>query len=194
MEFETYKQSLSEANAKIPTQTFIKRKYEDIKKLEDHHWTDADINSRIAKAEKYSHLIRAKAAENPVPKIASQSELDSQRIAQINQQNRKIESERIRQALIDSKKADRAEQRRKEKELAKKKAEEEARRKVEEEKLKKQRLLDVDALFEGGTSREGTPKPNEKKKVERKGLPTFRKPKMDDDIIASMDIGVDIEI
>jgi hypothetical protein len=30
--------------------------------------------------------------------------------------------------------------------------------------------------------------------AERKSLPTFRKPKMDDDIIAGMDIGMDIEL
>jgi RNA polymerase-associated protein RTF1 len=47
-----------------------------------------------------------------------------------------------------------------------------------------------------GSSRASTPNPPQgsKKKTERKGLPTFRKPKMDEDIIASMDIGMDIEI
>jgi len=75
------------------------------------------------------------------------------------------------------------------------KAEEEAKKAAAEAEATKQ-SLDVDALFDGdGSSRATTPKPQgEKKKTERKGLPTFRKPKMDDDIIASMDIGVDIEI
>jgi RNA polymerase-associated protein RTF1 len=58
----------------------------------------------------------------------------------------------------------------------------------------KKNNLEVDDLFDGDSSRASTPKPPEKKKTERKGLPTFRKPKMDDDIIASMDIGIDIEI
>jgi RNA polymerase-associated protein RTF1 len=60
----------------------------------------------------------------------------------------------------------------------------------------KKQTLDVDALFDGDvSSRATTPKPQaDKKKIERKGLPTFRKPKMDDDIIAGMDIGMDIEI
>ncbi|KAF2706954.1 hypothetical protein K504DRAFT_385219 [Pleomassaria siparia CBS 279.74] len=193
LDLDTYKQSLVETNTKIPNQTFLKQKYEDIKNLENRFWTDGDITARITKASKYSYLLKPKADEDAAPRIASQSELNSQRIAQINLQNKKTESERVRQALIDSKKADRAEQRRKEKEMLRKKAEEAAKQKAEEEKSKKQRHLDVDALFEGGSSRDGTPKP-EKKKTVRKGLPTFRKPKMDDDIIASMDIGLDIDI
>ena len=67
----------------------------------------------------------------------------------------------------------------------------------EEEEAQKKKALEVDALFDGdASSRASTPNPQQsnKKKTERKGLPTFRKPKMDDDIIASMDIGVDIEI
>lgn len=98
---------------------------------------------------------------------------------------------------------------RKEKVKARKRAEEEARRKKAEAEKRnaeeeRKNLLSVDELFDGGSSRassvakEGTPKPEgevkKKEKTERKGLPTFRKPKMDDDIIASMDIGLDIEI
>ena len=193
-DFDTYRQSLTEANVKPPTQIYLKKKYDDVKALDGRFWTDADINARIAKSEKFSHLLKAKAGETPAPRIASQSELGSQRIHSINQHNRKVESERIRQALIDSKKADRAEQRRKEKEAAKKKAEEDARAKAEEEKAKNKRHLEVDALFDGASSRDGTPKPEQKKKTEKKGLPTFRKPKMEDDFIAMMDIDVDIDI
>ena len=80
------------------------------------------------------------------------------------------------------------------KEAARRKAEEEAR-KAQEEAVQVKNLLEPDPLFDGdGSSRATTPKPQDKKKTEKKGLPTFRKPKMDDDIIASMDIGLDIEI
>jgi RNA polymerase-associated protein RTF1 len=95
----------------------------------------------------------------------------------------------VKKALQDQQREKKIEQR---KETARRKAEEEARKAQDESK----KNLDVDALFDGdGSSRATTPKPQtDKKKTERKGLPTFRKPKMDDDIIASMDIGVDIEI
>lgn len=98
----------------------------------------------------------------------------------------------MRKALQDQQREKKLEQRR---QLARQKAEEEAKKAAAEAALKKQNL-EVDALFDGdASSRATTPKPQaDKKKSERKGLPTFRKPKMDDDIIASMDIGVDIEI
>lgn len=103
-----------------------------------------------------------------------------------------MEAERVKKALQDQQRERKIEQR---KEAARRKAEEEAKKAEAEAALKKQ-TLEVDALFDGdGSSRATTPKPpGDKKKTERKGLPTFRKPKMDDDIIASMDIGVDIEI
>lgn len=102
-----------------------------------------------------------------------------------------MEAERIKKALLDEQREKKIEQRR---EAARRKAEEEAKKKLEEE-AKSKELLSVDALFDGdASSRASTPKPQDKKKTEKKGLPTFRKPKMDDDIIASMDIGMDIEI
>lgn len=131
--------------------------------------------------------------EEAAPRIPTQSEAAANRLAELNRKNREAERERIRILQLEE---------RKEKLKARKRAEDEARRKKAEEE--KKNLLSVDDLFDGGSSRassvpkEGTPKPEgevkKKEKTERKGLPTFRKPKMDDDIIASMDIGLDIEI
>jgi RNA polymerase-associated protein RTF1 len=127
------------------------------------------------------------------PRIATQSETAAARVAELNRVNRIKEAERIKKALLEEQREKKMEQR---KEGARRKAEEEAKKAQEVEALKKKNL-EVDALFDGDvSSRATTPKPQqgEKKKSERKGLPTFRKPKMDDDIIASLDIGVDIEI
>lgn len=194
-DLDAYKQSLAESGAKVPTQAFLKKKFDDIKSLENHHWTDADINARLARRNKFAHLVHKAASDNPAPKIPTQSELAAQRLAEINRQNRKAEQERIRKQQLEE---------RQQKQMARRRAEQEARRKkqAEEEAKKAQEAagsttkdsLDVDALFDGDSSRATTPKPQEPKKTERKGLPTFRKPKMDDDIIASLDIGVDIEI
>ena len=187
---EIYRQSLSESNAKVPTQSFLQRKYSDLKNLQNHYWTDADISARITKSKKYEHLLRRNSSDAQ-PKIATQSETAAAQIAELNRKNRITEAERVRKAQLDQQRQKKIEQRR---EAARRKAEEEAKKAQEEAELKKKHL-DVDALFDGdGSSRASTPKPQDKKKTERKGLPTFRKPKMDDDIIASMDIGVDIEI
>lgn len=189
-DFDEYKQAITEYNTKLPTQTFIQRKYNDLKALTNHHWSDADVTARIAKAQKYSHLLVRKHTENQ-PKLITQSDAAAAKIAELNRKNRLAEAERVKKALLDEQREKKIEQR---KEAARQRAAEEARLKAEEE-AKQKKLLDVDALFDGdASSRATTPKPQEKKKTERKGLPTFRKPKMDDDIIASMDIGVDIEI
>jgi RNA polymerase-associated protein RTF1 len=190
-DLDIYKQSLSEANAKIPTQTFLQRKYDDLKGLQNHHWTDADISARIAKSKKFAHLLQRQNSDSQ-PRIATQSEAAAARVAELNRKTRILEAERVKKALQDQQRERKLEQRR---EAARRKAEEESKLAQAEAELKKQ-SLDVDALFDGdGSSRATTPKPQaDKKKTERKGLPTFRKPKMDDDIIASMDIGVDIEI
>ncbi|KAL1801404.1 hypothetical protein ACET3X_001746 [Alternaria dauci] len=191
-DLDAYRQSLIEANAKVPSQSFLQKKYDDLKALQNHHWTDADISARIAKSKKYAHLL-TRANSDAQPKIATQSETAAARIAELNRKNRILEAERVRKAQLEQQRQKKMEQK---KEMARRKAEEEAKKAQEEAAAKSNNNLDVDALFDGdASSRASTPNPPQgKKKTERKGLPTFRKPKMDDDIIASMDIGMDIEI
>ncbi|KAF1836122.1 plus-3-domain-containing protein [Decorospora gaudefroyi] len=190
-DLDTYRHSLAETNAKMPSQSFLQRKYDDLKALQNHYWTDADISARIAKSKKYAHLLQ-RSNSDAQPKIATQSEAAAARVAELNRKNRILEAERVRKAQLEQQRQKKLDQK---KEAARRKAEEEAKKGQEEEALRKKNL-DVDALFDGdGSSRASTPNPQQqKKKTERKGLPTFRKPKMDDDIIASMDFGVDIEI
>lgn len=191
-DLDLYRQSLAETNSKVPSQSFLQRKYDDLKALQNHYWTDADISARIAKSKKYAHLLQRSTSESQ-PKIATQSEAAAARVAELNRKNRILEAERVRKAQLEQQRQKKIEQK---KEAARRKAEEEAR-KAREEEAQKKKALEVDALFDGdASSRASTPNPQQpnKKKTERKGLPTFRKPKMDDDIIASMDIGVDIEI
>lgn len=206
-DLDTYKQSLSENSAKAPTEKALERKWNEMKAFKDRIWTDADINVRLEKMSKYRHLITNRTA-NAGPKIATQAELESQRIAEINRQNKKSESERVRQALVEERRQAQAKRKQMEKEARAKKEAQEAKRKADEEKAAQR--TGFDDLFDGdsaagtpragtplnGGSRAGTPKPGEKKKEKelRKGIPTFRKPQMDDDLIAAMDFGVEIEI
>ncbi|KAH3949720.1 hypothetical protein HBI56_024750 [Parastagonospora nodorum] len=190
-DLDIYKASLTENNSKLPTQSYLQRKYNDLMGLQNHHWTDADISARIAKTKKFAHLLQRQNSDSQ-PRIATQSEAAAARVAELNRKTRINEAERVKKTLQDQQREKKIEQRR---EAARRKAEEEAKKAQAEAAAKKQ-TLEVDALFDGdGSSRASTPKPQaDKKKSERKGLPTFRKPKMDDDIIASMDMGVDIEI
>lgn len=178
------------------------KKIDDIKAFENRFWTDDDINARIQKSNKYSHLLRRDNDEEAAPRIPTQSEAAANRLAELNRKNREAERERIRKVQLEERQQKNLARKR---ELeARKKREAEERQRAEEEKNKNLLSVDDDLFGDGASSRassvpkEGTPKPDgevkKKEKTERKGLPTFRKPKMDDDIIASMDIGLDIEI
>ncbi|CAI6314825.1 unnamed protein product [Periconia digitata] len=188
-DFDAYKQSMADAGMKLPTQSALKRKFDDLKALETRLWTDEDINARIAKMAKFSHMLAKSKSENPAPRIPTQSEAAAARLAEINRQSKRAETERIRKAQVEERQQKQQARKRAEIEARKRKAAEEEAKKAQEESDMAKGHLDMDALFDGGdSSRATTPKPQEKKKTERKGLPTFRKPKMDDDILASMDI------
>ncbi|KAF2651026.1 hypothetical protein K491DRAFT_707279 [Lophiostoma macrostomum CBS 122681] len=196
-DFQTYKQSISENNGKLPTQTQLRKKFDDIHAFKNHFWDDKDINYQIEKRNKYRHML-VKASNSDAPKLLSKTEEESRRIAELNHRNRIAESQRVRNAQIEDRQRVKRETALAAREAARKKAEEAAKLKAEEEKAAA-RKANLDDLFEGdsraGTPRGGTPRPGgEKKKEAKKGLPTFRKPKMDDDIIASMDLGINIEI
>lgn len=163
--------------------------------MQNHHWTEPEINERIAKAKKYQHLLHRNSIDAQ-PRIQTQSEAAAVKTAELNRMNRIKEAERVRKVQLEQQRQKKMEQK---KEAARKRAEEEARKAQEEAKNAQEEARlrsETDALFGDGdvSSRAGTPKPHEKKKTERKGLPTFRKPKTDDDFIANMDLDIDIAI
>lgn len=190
-DLDVYTQSLAESTAKLPTKSALDRKYADLKALHNHHWTEPEINARIAKKKQYEHLLHRSAADAQ-PRIQTQSEVAAIKTAELNRANRIKEAERVRKVQLDQQRQKKLEQK---KEAARKRAEDESRRAQEEAQLKS----DTDALFGDGapsapSSRAGTPRPADRKKSERKGLPTFRKPKTDDDFIANLDLDFDIAI
>jgi RNA polymerase-associated protein RTF1 len=130
----------------------------------------------------------------------TQSELAAIRLAEVNRANQKANSESIRRALI-------AERRQRERERAERAAAKQKERLAIEE-AEKAKLLqlpksNLDDLFDASDrSRSGTPaalaKPSGTatpvKKPERKGIPTLRRRLMDDEIIATLDLGIDLDI
>jgi RNA polymerase-associated protein RTF1 len=141
-------------------------------------------------------MLNSGRSSNSAPKLPTPAELEARRIAELNNKNRAQDSVRVRKALIEERRQEKLQRRQREQEYRQKKAEEEAKKKAEEEKAAFK--TGIDDLFDGdsraGTPAAGTPKPAGEKKKEPKGLPTFRKPKMDDDIVASLDLGLEIEI
>lgn len=168
------------------------QKASDVKELEERTWTDADIQKKLERQHRYRHLISA----TPMKDTAPKSDQTAQRLAEINKANRKQNSDQIRKALIEERRATIREREAKER-AAKLKAEEQAK-----SSLLKPPNANLDDLFEGSDrSRSATPAVmgkgsgrNTPGKTEKKGgIPTFRKKTMDDDIISSMDLGIEID-
>jgi len=141
-----------------------------------------------------------KAGASPANRHAQQ-----ERLAQLNRQNRKLNSEEVRKAQIATK---RAEQKARDEAIAR-------ARKAESEKAaaatKNSSLAIPDDLFGDASdiSRAGTPgvsaNGSPKKGMSRAGTPAngvpekkkfgqFRKKNLDDDVIAGMDLGIEIDI
>ncbi|KAG8625442.1 hypothetical protein KVT40_007193 [Elsinoe batatas] len=143
------------------------------------------------------------ALESGVPIIKSPVKKNDQqsRLAELNKANRKANSDEIRRALI----AEKMKQERARVAATLKHKEEEEKKRAAEEAAKANGGLKVpgDDLFgdasdvsqagtpKKGRSRAGTPMNGLK---EKKALGQFSKKKMDDEVIASMDLGIDIDI
>ncbi|KAF2749598.1 hypothetical protein M011DRAFT_518103 [Sporormia fimetaria CBS 119925] len=196
-EFDSYRRSLEDANMRFPTESTLRKKFDDINRLVHHTWTDAEISEAMKKKREFDDILHPK-SEDQRPKIATQTQLVNQRIAENNRKFQRNEAERIRQVQAEARKRAHKERMA---ELRRAQKEEEERRKAEAEKAeveaqKSAAAADDDLFGDDGADGE-LPKTEAAPKAEKKekpmGLPTFRKPKLEEDIYASMDVA-DIEI
>ncbi|KAH0845397.1 hypothetical protein Z517_11656 [Fonsecaea pedrosoi CBS 271.37] len=248
-EWRRYRSVMANEDCKLPTKAFINSKLDQINRLINHRFTEAEISQKIkAQNDLVEKITRSQEKEDLKAKIAEAradgkddvaEELENQlaaivpmklafgtsltkqdtayvnpeqeRLAELNRRNQRLNAENVRKAQL---------------------AEMRAR------KAKKTLAPGVDELFEGGSdiSRSGTPvnglgtprlaasasisrtaspnplslangtprsatpvasstfKPVILQQQKKRGLPTIRKAAMDDEIIASMDLGIDIDI
>lgn len=174
-EFNRWKSVCESEGVRIPTQSKLNRNLQRIHELLDKRWSEEDIAEKLKRQNKY-------APEKAKTSFSTQSDRH-QKLQTLNKSIRVNNATQVRQALI----AERTAKAQAKEKARLRRAEEEAKRKAAEE----------DALFNGGSdiSRTGTPSEQPKKpKAERKGIPTFTKKAMDDELIGSMDLGIDIEI
>ena len=134
-------------------------------------------------------------AKAEAPHITTTEQARNDRIANLNKERRKKDSEEIRAALL------------RERREAREKQERERKRKMEQAAAAKHLAPgNIDDLFDGSDiSRTGTPlnikkspkkpaSPNGAQPQKPKGIPTFSKRTMEEDIIGSIDIEIDIDI
>ncbi|EOD51443.1 putative rna polymerase ii transcription elongation factor protein [Neofusicoccum parvum UCRNP2] len=178
-EFQRWKSVCEGEGVKIPSRSKLNRNLESIHALLDRRWSEEEIAEKLRRQNKFA----PERSGNVVPVTAVSSR--NSKLQDLNRNIRKNNANEVRQALL----AERA---------ARAAAAEKARLRRAEEEIKKRAAEDAkaDALFDGSDiSRTGTPSNQTKKpKVERKGIPTFTKKAMDDELIGSMDLGIDIEI
>lgn len=154
------------------------------------------------------------------PQKQSADSMQQERLAQLNAENRRRNNEAVRRAqLAERQRAREADERQRARDAEAKLARGEA---ANEEEARRLRAKAGSAApgsetpaksADGAGSGEGTPaaangtpgaaqkgvlpevaKLQEKKFAEARGVPTIRKPLMDDDIIASLDLDIDVEI
>jgi RNA polymerase-associated protein RTF1 len=185
-EFERYKKQLAVDGMSLPTKSELSKQCEIISNLIDHRFTEAQVNEKLEKQNKFRHLLQA--AE---PSLVKNRSMDQQQKLRIrNELNRKQNSEDVRRALVTEKNRQRAAARRRQAEAAK----------LEAEKSKDSLAVpknDIDGLFSEGSdiSRAATPVQGRPVVQQKKGgMPSFSKVCLDDDILATIDLGIDIDI
>lgn len=189
-EFERWKKQLVVDGLSVPSRSICNTKCEKINKLILHRFTSDELNEKLEKQRKYRHLL-TQSQPKPSAKTNSSSE-QANNLRLLNEKNRRQNAENVRKALVAEKNRQRAAARAKAAELA-------AASKNETLAVPKN---EIDSLFsEGEISRTATPvqntsatKPTTPKETTKGGIPTFTKMSMDDDIIGTMDLGIDIEI
>lgn len=142
--------------------------------------------------------LKTQARESPIkPK---QKEREQERLAKLNIETRRTNAEEVRKALVEER---RKIQKAREKAIAEAKAKAAEAKKAEEAATKSDLFGDTPDVSRLGTPANGTPKPSRTATPANGGV--GKKPagplgavrgrsKMDDDVIGSMDLGIDIDI
>lgn len=159
-------------------------KCDSINRLINHRFTNEELSKKLEKQHKYRDLLTQSQPKVSLQRTASVNEQQNS-LRLLNEKNRKENSENIRRALVAEKNRQRANARAKE--LA-------ASQQKKEQMLAVPKSDDAGLFSEGSDiSRTATPVPNAPPKKQKVGIPKFTKMSVDDDVIGSMDLGIDID-
>ena len=193
-EFDHWKRTMENDNLRIPMKSSLEQKRQDYLALKDRRWTNLEIDDKIRRQNKLAHLLQKK--DSIVTSQTNQSQGD--KLAALNELNRRRNREEVRAAQIAEEKKLIAARHA----AIKKLKEEEAKRKASagaKDSLGVPKK-DHDDLFSdlSDISRTGSPAPGAGKtktvRETKNGIPTFTRPKMDDEIISALDMEIDLEV
>jgi RNA polymerase-associated protein RTF1 len=211
-EFNRWKNQVEIDKMSVTTKAEGEKICSKIHTLLDHHLTSEEINLKIAKRDKYKHMFSASTTAAPK---RTQSDDIAEKLRLRNEKTRKQNSEDVRKALMAEKAKKQAFMKTQRARAAAQAVATAAAANVNAIGTSASLAVprsDLDALFSEGsdmsraaspavgssapavqnadasTAQTGTNTPK------KKGLPTFTKMAMDDDIISGMDLAIDIDI
>jgi RNA polymerase-associated protein RTF1 len=158
--------------------------------MRDRSWTNLEIDAKIKRQNRLAHLLQKN--ESIVTATAQMTETHGDKLAALNELNRKRNREEVRAAQL-------AEERKRmaafKAAIAKKKAEAEAKNSLAVPKKEHDDLFsDMSDISRTGSPAPGAaPKPKTVRET-KNGIPTFTRPKMDDEIIGALDLEIDLEV
>jgi RNA polymerase-associated protein RTF1 len=184
-EFHRRVQNLDSASMKLTTSSFLTNKCKDINQFLQAPRTSAEISQKLANQSRLAHLNTSSIA----PAVGQNTLQRDLALHKRNLDNRKLNEEQVRKALI----ADR----RRRIQFAETNA-----RKAKEEEERKKKAEEAELWGGDDDADDTTPAADAKAKPVSKyvhrdyknGLNDFTRVKTDDEIIASMDLGIDIDI
>lgn len=199
-EYEYWLKRMEAAAVRVPTKRSLEEKRQDYLKLRDRSWTNLEIDEKIKRQNKLAHLL-----QKTEPKVSLQPvETQGDKLAQLNELNRKRNREEVRAAQLAVEKKRIEEQkaaikRFKEAEALKKAAAEKAATEAQEgltvpKKDHDDLFSDISDISRTGTPVQGVVKKPKPVRETKNGIPTFTRPKTDDEIISSLDLGIDLEV
>ena len=222
-EWRSYRVTMANHELKLPTRKFINAKLSQINALLNHRFTDAEITDKVQRQnvlmdeinktvekekvheqrrlalqsgdletvaaceEKLAAIVPTKLAFNTtlVKPTSVYVNKEQERLAELNRRNQRLNAENVRKAQLAEMKA----------------------RKAAKTSLGVDELFDSDRSRAGtpvngvGTPRnQGTPRSSTPVSVlrpmmkDKKGIPMIRKAALDDEIIANMDLGIEVDI
>lgn len=244
-EWRRYRLAMVNENCTMPTRGQLNKKLEDLNKLINHKWQDAEITAKLAKQkelvgtvtkakereeiqdqilearrkrnydleaeleEKLQNIVPMKLAMGTslIKKEAPRVNHEQERLAELNRKNNKLNTENIRKAQLAEINARR---------VRKRTASPAPNNKAPNNKALDDLFGDGSDISRAGTpvngsgtpARSGTPAngtpaagpprsstPMQYKSVgKKKGIPSIRKNALDDEIIAGLDLGIEIEL
>jgi hypothetical protein len=158
-------------SAKPCALSFLRSKVQAINAMLGHKWTGKEIQQKVKKQERLSHLLKWKPRDD-------KHQQQQAALVRRNKENRRLNEEQVRGVL-----------------LAERKKKKDA---IKAAQLKREEAARKEASGEDPDSQATTPEYKEISKYiprdYKKGLKDFTRVKNDDDIIAEMDFDIDIDI